>query len=342
MSRPKIVAEISANHAGSLERALALVDAAARAGADAVKLQTWVPGTMVLDRHLVLREGPWAGRNLYELYEEAHTPWEWHEPLISAGRALGLEVFSSPFDTASVQFLDSLGVKRLKIASFELVDVGLIRYAAGFGKPLIISTGMAEAGEIQDAIWAAKAGGLHESDITLLKCTSAYPAGAEHANLLTMAHMKATWGCETGLSDHTPGIAVALIAAALGATMIEKHLVLDDGKPTLDREFSITPTELAFLCKEAPNAAQAMGEPTYGVRPSERPQLALRRTLHFARDLEAGATIQPGDLVTARPARGLPCRVMGKTIGRQVSQAVKRGEPVTATALVVEKPEVPA
>jgi N-acetylneuraminate synthase len=291
---------------------------------------------MVLDRGLVLRDGPWIGRNLYDLYEEAHTPWEWVPELMARGLERGVEVFSSPFDTASVQFLDSLGVKRFKIASFELVDVGLIRYAAGYGKPLILSTGMAERGEIQDAIWAAKAGGAHESDITLLKCTSAYPAGAEHANLRTMAHMKQTWGCEVGLSDHTPGIAVALIAAAMGATMIEKHLVLDDGEATLDREFSITPAELAFLCKEAPKAAAAPGEAVYGPRTSERPQLELRRSLHYARNLEAGETIEPGDIVTARPSDGMPCRMMGKTLGRQVSRPVRRGDPVTFDTLQPE------
>lgn len=332
--RPTIIAELSCNHSGSLERAFALVDAAAAAGAHACKLQVWVPGTMVLDRSLVLRDGPWAGRNLFDLYEQAHTPWEWVPEIIRHGMEKGMEVFASPFDRQSVDYLVSLGVKRLKIASFELVDLGLIRYAAGFGKPLVISTGMASAAEIQDAIWAAKAGGLHESDLTLLKCTSAYPAGAEHANLRTMAHMKGTWGCEVGLSDHTPGIAVALIAAAMGATMIEKHLVLDDGEATLDREFSITPAELAFLCREAPKAAEAPGEAVYGPRPTEKPQLELRRSLHFARSLEAGAEIQPGDLVTARPAHGLPCRMMGKTIGRRVVTAVKRGEPVTAAVLV--------
>ena len=332
--RQKIVAEISANHAGSLDRALALVDAAAAAGADAVKLQTWVPGTMVLDPGLILRDGPWAGKNLHALYEEAHTPWEWHEPIFTRGKERGVEVFSSPFDYASVDFLVKLGVKRIKIASFELVDQALIRYAAATKLPLILSTGMAERGEIQDAIWAAKAGGAHETDITLLKCTSAYPADPEHANLRTMAHMKQSWqGVEVGLSDHTPGIAVALIAAAMGATMIEKHLTLDDGMDTLDRPFSITPAELAFLCLEAPRAALAPGEATYGPKPGEKPQLELRRSLYFARDLAPGDTIQPGDLVTARPAKGLPCRMLGKTIGRSVNKPVKRGDPVIAEVL---------
>ena len=305
-----------------------------------VKLQTWQSGTMVLDPNYIIREGPWAGRNLYDLYEEAHTPWEWHEPLIKHGYSIGLEVFSSPFDIGALEFLDGLGVKRFKIASFELTDLPLIRTAARYGKPLIISTGMAQHSEIQDAIWAAKEGGAHESTITLLKCTSAYPAGPEHANLRTMAHMAQTFGCEVGLSDHTPGVGVALIAAAMGATMIEKHLTLDDD-PTLDRAFSITPDELAFLCREAPRAAVAVGEVTYGPKPGEKPQLELRRSLYYARALPTGHTLEPGDLVTARPARGLSPRMMGRTFGRQLTQAVRRGDPVTNETLAATIKEAP-
>lgn len=330
MIGPRIVAEVSCNHAGSLEKALALVDAIAATGAHALKLQTWTPGTMVLKRDYILRDGPWAGRNLYELYEQAHTPWDWMGEIMARGRDRGLEVFSSPFDKESVDFLAKLGVKRLKIASFEIVDTPLITYAARSGLPLIISTGMATEAEIDVALDAAKAGGCNVADITLLKCTSAYPADPAHANLATMAHMRARWPrIQVGLSDHTPGVGVALIAASLGASMIEKHVVLDRSEDTLDAAFSITPSELKFLCDEAPRAAQAIGEPMYGPRPSEKPQIALRRSLHFAKDLQPGHVLQPGDIVTARPADGLPPRMLGRLLGNTVVASVRRGDPVT-------------
>lgn len=334
--RPFIVAEISANHAGSLERALALVDAAAVAGADAIKLQTWMPGTMVLDKAWVLREGPWSGWDLTQLYEQAHTAWEWHRPIFERAHEKFIEPFSTAFDMPSLRFLAELGCKRFKVASFELVDIPLIKAIARTGCEMILSTGMAERAEIDDALYNALQAGARREDVTLLKCTSAYPADPAEANLRTMAHLREWSGCQVGLSDHTPGVAVALIAAAMGATMIEKHLILDDGQDTLDRAFSITPTELAFLCREAPRAAAAPGEVKYGPSAAEKPQLALRRSLYFARTLNQGQIISETDLVTARPARGLPPRMMGKLIGRTVRKQVYRGDPVTVDVLEAE------
>lgn len=337
MGRPWIVAEISCNHAGSLERALALVDAAADAGADAIKLQTWTPGRMVLDPTYVLREGPWAGRNLYQLYEEAHTPWDWHVPVFIRARERSIEPFSTPFDTEALHFLEQLGCKRYKVASFEIVDLPLIRAIAGLRKPIIMSTGMATRAEIDDALSAARDAGAAIDAVTLLKCTSAYPADPEAANLLTMAHMRDWSKCEVGLSDHSPGIGVALIAAAMGASIIEKHLVLDDGQDTLDRPHSITPAELAFLCKEAPRAAAAAGEPRYGPTAGEKPQLELRRSLYFAHDMPYGHVLGIGDMLTARPARGLAPRFLGRLMGTMLSRAVHRGDPVTNDVLMPRK-----
>lgn len=340
--RPRIIAELSCNHHGSLDTLRALVKAAADAGADGVKLQTWTPGSMVLAPNHIIREGPWAGRDLSKLYEEAHTPWEWHKPIFDYGRELGIQVFSAPFDHGALAFLEELGCPAYKVASFEILDHPLIKAIARTGKPIILSTGMASTAEIDDAVSTAYNAGAR--DITLLKCSSAYPASAQNANLSTMHHMAGTWSryqVNVGLSDHTPGIGVAMIAAAMGAVMIEKHLVLPNER-TLDEAFSITPDELAFLCREAPRAAAAIGEPTYGAHHTERAQLALRRSLYFARDLAAGQTITEADLATARPAGGVHPKQMGRLIGREVTVDVKRGDPVTLTAIAVAKPEVTA
>lgn len=332
--RPWIIAEISCNHTGSLDRALELVEAAAQAGADAVKVQTWSPGTMVLGKQHVLRDGPWAGWDLVKLYEEAHTPWEWHEAIWRRAHDLGIEAFGSAFDARAVQFLDSLGVKRFKISSFEITDLPLITYTAGFGKPLIISTGMATRSEIDDAIAAARGGGAKGGDITLLKCTSAYPAQARDANLATMNHMRQTWpDCPIGVSDHTAGIGVAIVAAGMGATVIEKHLMLSGTKTSLDKAFSIEPHDLATLCREAEGAAECWGEANYGPHDTEKPQLGLRRSLYFAADLPAGHVLEPGDLVTARPARGLQPRFMARLFGRPLARNVSQAEPVTGDAM---------
>ena len=296
--KPFIVAEMSANHLGSLDRAMKIVEAAADAGADAIKLQTWSPDTMCIDRGYTLHHGPWAGRTLFDLYREAWTPWEWHKPLFDYARHLGLIPFSAAFDRESVDFLETLGVDRHKVASFELTDLPLIRYMASKGKPMILSTGMATQDEIEQAYWAARE---NNSSITLLRCTSAYPADPADARLgyglLHHAHLP-------GLSDHTLGIGVAVAATALGATMIEKHLTLSraDGGP--DAGFSMEPHEFKQMVVECHRAAAALGYAKYGPGPNESTD--LRRSLWIAKDIYPGDLLVLGDnIVTARLAFGL-------------------------------------
>lgn len=293
---PFIVAEMSANHLGSLDRALKIVESAAEAGADAIKLQTWSPDTMCIDHGYTLEHGPWAGRKLFDLYREAWTPWDWHKPIFDRARELGLIPFSAAFDRDSVDFLETLEVDRHKVASFELTDLPLIRYMASKGKPIILSTGMAERVEIGQALLAATG-----VEITMLCCTSAYPADATDANLATFAD---GWGDNWGLSDHTPGIGVACAAAALGATMIEKHLTLarSDGGP--DAGFSLDPQEFKQLVTECRRASASIGEVKYG--PSQSESTALRRSLWVCVDVKAGEELILGaNVVTARPALGL-------------------------------------
>lgn len=300
MKTPFIVAEMSASHLGSLRRALAIVDAAAEAGADAIKVQTWTPGRMCISRDVVLTHGPWAGQSLAALYEQAFLPWEWHPRIFAYARARGLIPFSAAFDWEAVDFLETLGVDRHKVASFELTDLPLIRYMAGKGKPMIISCGMATRDDIEAAWEAADSG--RSGDITLLKCTSAYPADFTQCNLATMRDM----GVPVGLSDHTMSNDAAVVATALGATMIEKHLTLRraDGGP--DAGFSLEPQEFADMVQAVRRAAAALGEVKYGPQPGEDP--SLRRSLWVLRDIAAGEPLRFGDnVVTARPALGLPC-----------------------------------
>jgi len=327
-ARVLVVAELSANHLGSLANALELVDAAAAAGAHAVKLQTWCPGKMVLDRGYVLERGLWAGRNLAELYDEAQTPLEWHGPLLARAKARGIAAFTSVFDMESLAFLEAEHpMPAYKVASFELVDLLLIRAIARTGKPMILSTGMATLVEIAEAVDAAARAGCR--DLTLLRCTSAYPAGPEHANLRTMAHMAERFDCRVGLSDHTPGIGVAVAAAALGAKMIEKHLKLDAGGG-LDDAFSIDPKGLAQLVRAVQDAAQAPGKTgAYGPTIGEAPQLELRRSLYLARAVRAGDTLTLEHIRTARPALGLPPRMIGRFLGKTAIVDAPAASPVT-------------
>lgn len=322
-----VVAELSANHGGSINTALELVDAAAAAGATAVKIQTWHPDLMVLDHGYVLESGPWTGRNLRELYHEAHTPWAWHGPIFERCRERGVVGFTSVFDHESLAFLERHHqVPAYKVASFELVDLHLIRAIARTGKPIILSTGMAQRTEIQEAVAAARNAGA--DDITVLRCTSAYPAGPGLANLRTMQHMAESFGVRVGLSDHTQGIGVAVAAAALGARMIEKHLRLPSGHG-LDEAFSITPNELRALVEAVGDAAVAAGEIAYGPTIAEGPQLALRRSLYLAKDVRAGEEITLWHLRTARPARGISPRFMGRLIGKVALVDLPAGAPVT-------------
>lgn len=325
---PFIVAELSANHLGSFTRALDIIQAAADAGADAIKLQTWAPGSMCVSDYR-LDHGPWKGRLLRELYAEAHTPWEWHAPLFEFARRRGLIAFSAAFDRESVDFLETLDVDRHKVASFELVDLPLIRYMAIKGKPMILSTGMASREEVQDAysVAAMQAGAART---TLLQCTSAYPADASHANLETML---GRWGCvgaRVGISDHTLGIGVAVGAAALGAVMIEKHLTLAraDGGP--DASFSMEPHEFKQLVTECRRAAAAIGTVSYGCGPGESTE--LRRSLWVSRNVAAGEPLLLHDNVcTARPALGLVPAF--NLLRRFASRDLRAGEPLTPECL---------
>lgn len=332
----RVVAELSANHNGSLDTALKLVEAVAAAGAWAVKLQTWEPGTMVLDRSIVLRDGPWVGTNLAELYERAHTPWPWHHPIFQRARELGLEVFSSVFDVESLDFLERLGCSRYKVASFEAVDLQLIRAIAKTKKPMIISTGMASKDEIEWAVCAAREEGSR--DITLLKCTSAYPADGSSANLATMRTMAVQWSVEVGLSDHTQGIGVAVVAAAMGASMIEKHVTLDRAAGGLDAAFSLEPAELARLVAEVKAVEKSIGVgAAYGASEHEQPQVALRRSLYFAEDIPAGTYLGERHIKTARPALGLPPRYYRRVLGARLLSDVRAGAPVTWPVMELRK-----
>lgn len=334
MVRPFIVAELSCNHLGSLDRALTLIDAAADAGADAVKLQTWNRESMVLDKTYVIPAGPWAGRNLSELYDEAWTPWDWHAKLFEHARHLNIEAFSSPFDHKALAFLEGLECPRYKVSSFEIVDLPLIEAIARTGKPIVISTGMATHSEIWDAVREVLATHRHTArDLSLLKCTSAYPADASQANLRTMVEMSRAFGCAAGISDHTPGIGVAVAAAALGATIIEKHLTLlrSDGGP--DAAFSMEPDEFKAMVTACRQAAAAIGDVKYGPTEAEMPQRALRRSLYAARAIEGGQIIGPEDVATARPAHGLPPSLMGSVVGARARYALAAGEPITSAPI---------
>lgn len=329
---PYIIAELSGNHGGSLERALDTVEAVAASGADAIKLQTYTADTMTLDVNddrfrIADPASLWVGRHLHELYDEAHTPWEWHEAIFARAAQVGLTAFSSPFDATAVNFLVGLGVPALKIASFEITDLPLIRTAAATGLPLIISTGMARRDEIAAAVTAAEEAGC--GDLALLWCTSAYPAPAEASRLRGIPDLRTWSGREVGLSDHTLGTAVAVAAVALGASIIEKHVTLDHDLPTVDGEFSLDPAGLAQLVRDARTAWSALGEVTYGPSEAEVGSLRFRRGLYFVRDLAAGARIGPEDVRSLRPAAVFQPDQTEEIVGRSLVCDVKRGDEVT-------------
>lgn len=325
MKAPFIIGELSANHGGTLERALQIVDAAAEIGADAVKIQVW--DTLVQDTGYVLETGPWAGRRLSDLYAEAKTPWEWVKPIFERCQAKGMIGFASVFDVASLEFLELLHCPIYKVASFEITDLALIRAIASKGKPMMISTGMTTEDEISDAIRAAG-----NCPVTLLKCTSAYPADASDANLATLTDLSLHYG-ETGISDHTPGIGVAVAAVALGATVVEKHLTLrrSDGGP--DSEFSLEPSEFAQLVTECRRAAASIGVERYGPSLSEMPQYALRRSLYVAKTIHKGEPITTLNVRSARPCKGLPPGKLPELLGRTLNRMVPRGTPLTPDLL---------
>jgi N-acetylneuraminate synthase len=329
---PYLIAEISANHNQSLERALAIVDAAAAAGADAIKLQTYTAETMTLNVKMpgFVIDDPgslWYGRQLYELYEEAHTPWDWHQPIMQRARAQGLHCFSTPFDDSAVDFLETLEVPAYKIASFECTDLPLIRKVACTGKPMIISTGMASIAEIDEAVGTARSAGCTE--IALLKCTSTYPATPENTNIRTIPNMKAAFGCEIGLSDHTMGCGAAVAAVALGAVLIEKHFTLRRSDGGVDSSFSLEPEEFRMLRIETERAWQALGSVIYGGTKAEEKSRAFRRTLYVARDMKAGEVLTRENMRIVRPGFGLPPKYFDDVLGRSIKRDAPAGTPVT-------------
>ncbi len=328
---PFVIAEMSGNHNQSLDRALEIVEAAAKAGAHALKLQTYTADTMTL----AINEGEffisdeqslWKGNSLHDLYELAHTPWEWHETIIGRASELGMVCFSTPFDESAVDFLEGLEVPAYKIASFENVHLPLIRRVAATGKPVIISTGMATLAEIDDAVRAAREAGCRE--LILLKCTSTYPATPENSNVLTIPHLRALFGCEVGLSDHTMGVGASVAAVAHGATVIEKHFTLSRADGGVDSNFSLEPDELRALVVETERAWQSLGQVTYGPGEAEKKSMIFRRSIYIAADMKAGDVLTSENLRCVRPGMGLPPKYYDMLLGRRVNRDVKKGTPM--------------
>jgi pseudaminic acid synthase len=328
---PYVIAELSANHNGNMETALRIIEEAKKAGADAIKIQTYRPDTITLKSDLPdfqIKDGLWAGRTLYELYEQAHTPWEWHKPLFEHAGKVGITIFSSPFDNTAIDLLEDLNAPAYKIASFEAVDLPLIKYAAGTGKPMIISTGMADAEEIQEAIDAAREGGCKE--LAILHCVSGYPAPIEDYNLHTIPDMIERFGLVTGLSDHTLGNTTAIASVALGASIIEKHFTLDRNGGGPDDSFSIEPAEMAALCKQSKTVWTALGQVNYGRKSSEQGNVKFRRSLYFVKDMKAGEVITVDCVRSVRPGFGLAPKHFENIIGKSVTVSVHANSPVTA------------
>jgi len=326
---PYIIAELSANHLGRIETALDLIEEAARAGAHAVKLQTYTADTMTLDHDgpgFVIQAGPWKGRRLYDLYDEAHTPWDWLPALFAKARECRIACFSSPFDESAVDMLESLDAPAYKIASFEMIDHPLIERAARTGKPLIMSRGMATAEEIEEAVGVARAAGCR--DLLLLHCVSGYPAPAEEINLASIPDLRQRYGTMVGLSDHTLGNAVAVASVALGAVAVEKHFIRrrSDGGP--DAAFSIEPAELADLVASTRTAWAALGSPSYELKESEGTQLPFRRSLYVVADIKAGEALTPANLRSIRPGFGLPPKHYREVLGRTAAHDLARGTPL--------------
>lgn len=331
---PYIIAELSANHNGDIRRAFEIMEAAKEAGADAVKIQTYTADTITIDHdgpEFLIRGGLWDGYKLYDLYKEAQTPWEWHGDLFAKARELGLTLFSTPFDHTAVDLLEGLGNPVYKIASFEVIDLPLIRRAAQTGRPLIVSTGMANLAEISEAVAAAREAG--SGGLALLHCVSAYPAPAAEANLRTIAHLADAFDVVTGLSDHTLGVAVAVAAVAAGARVIEKHFTLrrSDGGP--DSKFSLEPAEMRQLVVSAREAWEALGEVTYRREASEEGNMVFRRSLYFVADVAAGEAITDKHVRSIRPGYGLAPKFLSEILGRRARVDIARGTPVNWTLI---------
>ena len=326
-----VVAELSANHNGDLGRAIATIEAAARAGAHAIKLQTYTPDTITLNCNrpdfVVPGTGPWAGRRLWDLYREAHTPWAWHSRLFEVARAAGLEVFSTPFDPTAVDLLESLGAPAYKIASFELVDDRLLRRVAATGKPVVLSTGMANLEEIGHAVGVLRQAGVAE--LVILRCTSSYPAPDSAMHLRTMPVLAEMTGCPVGLSDHSLGTVAPVVAVSLGARMIEKHFTLDRGSGGVDSHFSLEPEEFRAVVESVSRAQAMLGIATFGPGLAEEGSVAFRRSLYLAEDVAAGELLTERNVRSIRPGHGLAPRFADLVIGRPARRAAQRGTPVS-------------
>lgn len=328
---PFIIAEMSGNHNQSLDRAFEIVDAAAASGAHALKLQTYTADTMTLDikeREFLIQDpnSLWRGRSLYDLYQEAHTPWEWHKPIFGRCREKGIICFSTPFDDTAVDFLEELDAPCYKIASFENADIPLIRKVAATGKPIIMSTGMASIAELDESVRAAREAGC--KDLILLKCTSTYPAPPENTNIRTIPHLKELFDCEVGLSDHTMGVGVSVAAVALGATVIEKHFTLCRADGGVDSSFSLEPNELGSLIVETERAWQALGKVSYGPTEKEKKSLQFRRSLYVTKDMKVGDVFTSQNLKSVRPGFGLPPKYFELLLGKKVNRNVSKGTPL--------------
>lgn len=325
---PFIIAELSGNHDQSLDKALAMVDAAAKCGADAIKIQTYTADSMTLnirsDDFVIQDPGNlWQGKSLYELYQLAMTPWDWHQAIFERANALGMLAFSTPFDLAAVEFLEQLNVPCYKIASFENIDHALLAAVAKTGKPVIMSTGMATQAELAESVEVLRANGCKE--LILLKCTSHYPADPVDANLLTIPHLASLFDCQVGLSDHTAGIGVAVASVALGATVIEKHFVLDRRDGGVDSEFSLEPAEFTALVSECARAAVALGKVTYGGTEKEQVSRKYRRSLYIAKDMQAGELFTEHNLRSVRPGLGLAPKYLSMLLGKPIKKAAVKG-----------------
>jgi len=328
---PFVIAEMSGNHNQSLDRALAIVDAAATAGAHALKLQTYTPETITLnvrggDFEIADPGSLWSGKNLHDLYQQAHTPWEWHAPIMKRARERGIACFSSPFDESAVDFLEELNVPAYKIASFENNHLPLIAKAAATGKPLIVSTGMASLGELEQAVSTARSSGCKH--LILLKCTSTYPATPGDTNIRTIPHLRGLFDCEVGLSDHTMGVGVAVAAVALGATVIEKHFTLDRAEGGVDSAFSLEPSELCSLVTESERAWRSLGQITYGPTEAEQKSLVFRRSIYAAKDIKTGELFSAENIRIVRPGHGAPPCMYQQLLGKSAARAYKKGDPL--------------
>ena len=331
---PYVIAELSANHNGKLDTAMKIIEEAKKAGADAVKLQTYTAYTITLNsdaEEFQIHGGLWDGKTLYQLYQEAHMPWEWHKPLFEHARKLGITIFSSPFDNTAVDLLEDLNAPAYKIASFEAVDLPLIKYVASTGKPMIISTGMADAEEIQEAIDAAREGGCKE--LAILHCVSGYPAPAEDYNLRTIPDMIERFGLVTGLSDHTLDNTTAIASVVMGASIIEKHFTLDRSGGGPDDSFSLEPAELAALCRDSKTAWAALGKVDYGRKSSEQGNVKFRRSLYFVKDLKAGDVVTADAVRSVRPGFGVAPKHLDAIIGMRTQTDVQCNSRVTGTYL---------